>query len=71
MDHRDTATHAVPLQWANRLIIESDSGTTGTKITGTKITVHPNSRKIIVKELYPRLLYTFSDVVCYVTDNPR
>lgn len=25
----------------------------------------------MVKEFYPRLLYTFSDVVCYVTNNPR
>ena len=63
MDHRDTAMHAVSLRWANNLIIESDSG--------KKTIVHPNSRQIIVKELYPRLLYTFSDVVCYVTNNPR
>ena len=62
-DHRDTANHAVSLQWADRLIIESESG--------KKIMVHPNSRQTIVKELYPRLMYTFSDVVCFVTNNPR
>ena len=63
MDHRDIAIHAVPLRWADSLPIESDSG--------RKIIVHPNSREIIVKKLYPRLMYTFSDVVCYVTNNPR
>lgn len=28
-------------------------------------------RRTAVKELYPRFLYIFSDVVCYVTGNPR
>lgn len=62
-DHRNTAIRAVSLQWARTLSIESDRD--------TKIVVHPRSRETIVKELYPRLLYTFSDVVCYVTNNPR
>ena len=29
------------------------------------------SRQYAVKHLYPRLLYTFSDVVVYVLKNPR
>ena len=38
---------------------------------GEKFEVHPDSRQRIVTELYPRLLYTFSDVVCYITNNPK
>lgn len=62
-DHKNTVTRAVTLQWARSLAIRSGDG--------RKIIVHPSSREIIVKELYPRLLYTFSDVVCYVTTNAR
>ncbi|PNP79394.1 hypothetical protein FNYG_07229 [Fusarium nygamai] len=32
-------------------------------------TVQNNTRKLIVKYLYPRVLYGFSDVVCFVTTN--
>ena len=62
-EHRDTAVRAIPLQWADSLLLQSDR-------TKKKV-VHPKSRQIIVQELYPRLLYTFSDVVCFVTTNPR
>ncbi len=62
-DHRNTALRTVSLHWARTFPVEADGG--------TKIVVHPKSREAIVKELYPRLLYTFSDVVCYVTNNPR
>ncbi|CZR42619.1 uncharacterized protein FPRO_09922 [Fusarium proliferatum ET1] len=34
-------------------------------------TVQNNTRKLIVKFLYPRVLYGFSDVVCFVTTNGR
>ncbi|KAG7419804.1 Calcium-independent phospholipase A2-gamma [Fusarium oxysporum f. sp. rapae] len=34
-------------------------------------TVQNNTRKLIVKYLYPRVLYGFSDVVCFVTTNGR
>jgi len=30
-----------------------------------------NSRDLITKSVYPRLLYAFSDVVCFVTSNAR
>jgi energy-coupling factor transporter ATP-binding protein EcfA2 len=33
--------------------------------------VASESRGLIVNELYPRLLYAFSDVVCFITNNPR
>jgi energy-coupling factor transporter ATP-binding protein EcfA2 len=33
--------------------------------------VQANSRDLITKSLYPRLLYAFSDVVCFVTHNTR
>ncbi|KAL9045395.1 MAG: hypothetical protein Q9214_001548, partial [Letrouitia sp. 1 TL-2023] len=62
-DHRDTAICKIPIQWATSLSIQSDRE--------TKITVHPQSAQRIVMELYPRLLYTFSNVVCYVTNNTR
>ncbi|KAI4192229.1 MAG: hypothetical protein LQ346_004408 [Caloplaca aetnensis] len=62
-DHRDTAVRAVSLQWANSQVIQSDKE--------RLIVLHPKSREIVVNQLYPRLLYTFSDVVCYVTNNPR
>ncbi|KAF5622001.1 calcium-independent phospholipase A2 [Fusarium sp. NRRL 52700] len=34
-------------------------------------TVQSKTRKLIVKYLYPRVLYGFSDVVCFVTTNGR
>ncbi|KAG5823327.1 hypothetical protein H9Q74_006581 [Fusarium xylarioides] len=34
-------------------------------------TVENKTRKLIVKYLYPRVLYGFSDVVCFVTTNGR
>ncbi|KAF4460614.1 calcium-independent phospholipase A2 [Fusarium albosuccineum] len=33
--------------------------------------VQSNTRNKVVQHLYPRLLYAFSDVVCYVTNNGR
>ncbi|KAF7546084.1 hypothetical protein G7Z17_g8670 [Cylindrodendrum hubeiense] len=33
--------------------------------------VDPATRKAVVKHLYPRLLYAFSDVVCFVSNNAR
>lgn len=33
--------------------------------------VPPITRGWAVSELYPRILFPFSDVVCYVTRNPR
>jgi len=33
--------------------------------------VQANSRDLITKNVYPRLLYAFSDVVCFVTSNAR
>lgn len=39
------------------------------RIVGMRI--EHRSRAWIVKDLYPRILFTFSDVVCYVTRNLR
>ena len=39
------------------------------KIVGMK--AEQRSRAWIVKDLYPRILFTFSDLVCYVTRNLR
>lgn len=64
--HKDTASRGLELQWAATTSDPSSSGR-----VEHKTVVAPNTRQIIVKDLYPRLLYTFSDVVCYVTNNPR
>lgn len=31
----------------------------------------PITQRWAVRELYPRILFPFSDVICYVTTNPR
>jgi hypothetical protein len=33
--------------------------------------IDSDSQKQVVRELYPRLLYTFSDVVCFITNQPK
>jgi hypothetical protein len=65
--HKSTASQKLPLQWAKTM---SNPSLTLSGL-GEKVEVHPDSRQRIVTELYPRLLYTFSDVVCYITNNPR
>lgn len=64
-DHRESAKATFPLQWAKPMVVPSATGLTD------KLVLSAQSRQLIVKELYPRILYTFSDVVCYVTNNPR
>jgi hypothetical protein len=65
-EHKATASRRLELQWAATTLVPSSSGG-----IGHKTVVAPDTRQIIVKDLYPRLLYTFSDVVCYITNNPR
>ena len=62
-EHRQTASYKKRLQWAKTTL-------TTTGMT-QKIVIGAESRRTIVKDLYPRFLYTFSDVVCYVTNNPK
>ncbi|KAH0556974.1 hypothetical protein GP486_005239 [Trichoglossum hirsutum] len=56
-EHQEKATHDLRLIWA-------------VKHAGP-LQEDPSSRQYIVKHLFPRFLYTFSDVVCYVTENAR
>jgi hypothetical protein len=64
-DHRETVSEKYRLRWATTHYTESLIG------IGDKFYVDATSRERIVRDLYPRLLYTFSDVVCYITNNPR
>ena len=64
--HKGTAGRRLELQWA---ATTSDPPSSGR--VEYRTVVAPSTRQIIVTDLYPRLLYTFSDVVCYVTNNPR
>ena len=63
-DHKSTATRTLKLQWARTTVIPSGG-------LADKVVIDARSRTSIVRDLYPRLLYTFSDVVCYITNNPR
>jgi hypothetical protein len=65
-EHKATASRRLELRWAATTSDPSSSGR-----VEHKTVVAPSTRQIIVKDLYPRLLYTFSDVVCYITNNPR
>jgi hypothetical protein len=64
--HKATANRRLELQWA---ATTSDPPSSGR--VEYRTVVAPSTRQIIVKDLYPRLLYTFSDVVCYITNNSR
>jgi hypothetical protein len=68
--HRNTAHSKLPLRWA--------SVTKPTVGSAAAYGYDPDpphidraSKTLAVRELYPRLLYTFSDVVCYITNNPK
>jgi hypothetical protein len=66
-DHKATSSRRLELQWAGTILVPSSSGVLEHKT----VVVGPHTRQNIIKDLYPRLLYTFSDVVCYITNNPR
>ncbi|KAH7382108.1 hypothetical protein BKA64DRAFT_713345 [Cadophora sp. MPI-SDFR-AT-0126] len=68
--HKSTASRK--LQWARTMTTGSSAPSLGMyAYAQEQLEVHPASRQVIVTDLYPRLLYTFSDVVCYITNNPR
>lgn len=67
-DHANTASHRVDLRWGQVSVPIQTPPAGSRKPLGT---VDPETRKIVVKNLYPRLLYAFSDVVCFVTTNSR
>ncbi|KAK4218924.1 hypothetical protein QBC37DRAFT_164801 [Rhypophila decipiens] len=69
-EHANTTSHRVDLRWGqvNIPVQTQPPALGGRKPVGQ---VDPETRKIVVRNLYPRLLYAFSDVVCFVTTNSR
>jgi hypothetical protein len=69
-EHRKTSSHRLHMQWAN---VVAPATSFPIVIPTHQEQEFPHidrdSAKLVVTELYPRLLYTFSDVVCYVTTN--
>jgi hypothetical protein len=66
-EHAATATIKVDLKWG-QVVAPVEHSIPGRKTLGE---VAADTRKVVVKNLYPRLLYAFSDVVCFVTNNSR
>ncbi|KAK0722843.1 hypothetical protein B0T26DRAFT_704224 [Lasiosphaeria miniovina] len=62
-EHSETAMNEIDLQWG-----EIDFATYYPDKRGH---VTPDTRNKVVKHVYPRLLYAFSDVICFVTNNTR
>ena len=60
--HRETVRNMLDLQWGRMM---PQPGALG------EMVVSHETRKAIVKDLYPRFLYTFTDVVCYTTTNSK
>ncbi|KAI0423414.1 hypothetical protein F5Y09DRAFT_357001 [Xylaria sp. FL1042] len=69
-EHALTVSNRVDLKWGRLFSVVGEN--TGPLVhTKGHTTVDPKTRSIVVKSLYPRLLYSFSDVVCFVTNNSR
>ncbi|KAF4447081.1 hypothetical protein F53441_9380 [Fusarium austroafricanum] len=66
--HQSSAQNRINLQWG-----EIWGPAEGLKGVGRKQLgqVSPDTRSNVVNIVYPRLLYAFSDVVCFVTNNSR
>jgi hypothetical protein len=78
-EHQATASSKLDLLWARTTPddMSSSGSLSSAGIMGPAFAesepqhIDSASHQIIVKELYPRLLYTFSDVVCFITNNPK
>jgi len=71
--HRTGATDRLPIEWAS-VIHPRKASLVPSNMPGRENElphIDPNSQKRVVAELYPRLLYTFSDVVCFITNYPK
>ncbi|KAL9038723.1 MAG: hypothetical protein Q9214_005168, partial [Letrouitia sp. 1 TL-2023] len=64
-DHRKTVNYKLDLQWCDVTTVPSQSGPI------ERIVIDNKTRQSIVTDLYPRFLYTFSDVVCFITNNSK
>jgi energy-coupling factor transporter ATP-binding protein EcfA2 len=67
-EHGDCTLEQVPLEWASTSV-EGHRSLRAPFHRPDKVS--EKSRDIITRELYPRLLYAFSDVVCFITTNSR
>lgn len=66
-EHRKTASRRLLMQWAKVVRPQPQ----GPYSEPQPSYIHHESTKLVVGELYPRLLYTFSDVVCFITNNVK
>ncbi|KAJ3563826.1 hypothetical protein NPX13_g8067 [Xylaria arbuscula] len=66
-EHASTVSDRIDLRWGQLFTPVEASGLNkkGNTVVDSK------TRHVVVKNLYPRLLYSFSDVVCFVTNNSR
>lgn len=61
----------IELEWG-RLKPSTSQSTSPTRIfPQINSEVEPGTRKKVVKLVYPRVLYAFSNVVCFITSNAR
>ncbi|QDS72494.1 hypothetical protein FKW77_010061 [Venturia effusa] len=67
-EHQKTASQRLHMQWA-KVVYPPPSA--GPYLEPAPPHIHHESTKLVVGELYPRLLYTFSDVVCFITNNVK
>ncbi|KAI1427994.1 hypothetical protein F5Y12DRAFT_791152 [Xylaria sp. FL1777] len=67
-EHANTVSDRITLQWSQ--LFSPLNATSNFSRKGNAV-VDSITRHIVVKSLYPRLLYSFSDVVCFVTNNSR
>ncbi|KAK3941958.1 hypothetical protein QBC46DRAFT_352819 [Diplogelasinospora grovesii] len=71
-EHAASASHIVNLKWGQVVApVQPTSSLSSTLSRRSLGYVDADSRQVVVKSLYPRLLYAFSDVVCFVTNNAK
>ncbi|RSL53411.1 hypothetical protein CEP54_010419 [Fusarium duplospermum] len=66
--HEDSALNRIDLRWG-QLVVPVDAQTGGSRRQPGQVS--SETRSNVVRLVYPRLLYAFSDVVCFVTTNSR
>ncbi|KAJ3460552.1 hypothetical protein MRS44_011419 [Fusarium solani] len=66
--HKGSALNRIDLRWGQLVLPVDVQGGGGRRQLGQ---VSSDTRSNVVKLVYPRLLYAFSDVVCFVTTNSR
>jgi hypothetical protein len=72
LDHMNSCSKKLDLEWANcTQAAPMRRGNSAAHAEVSPSHIDSTTQKLIVKELYPRLMYTFSDVVCFITNNPK